>query len=149
MMDVLVGIVVEKQSDLAIMKLAHDVLQALDIPSEVTVMENLANPLEKLYLYGRVAEQRGLGAVITGGNGIPGFVKALASTVQVPVIHVPLGSPSANESPSLSSAELCNTHFLLVVTEPGDAHVAGLWAAQTLAMKHRSVYDTLQRRMVV
>ncbi|MEW6662067.1 MAG: AIR carboxylase family protein [Bacillota bacterium] len=143
----LVGIVAGSRSDLVTMKLAQDVLAELDVPSEITVLADHLDPIEKLYLYARTAERRGLEVIITGGSSMPCPVPVFASLTMVPVIHVPIPASDNNETSfPLVFTDFGNVRLSLVATEPGDAHVAGLWAAQILAAKHWPVYHSLQKR---
>lgn len=141
----LVGIVVGEESDLAILEPAREILKELDVPVDVTVLADYQDSLEKLYLYTLTSGLRGLEVIIIGGDNIPCPVHALTSMTPVPLIYVPVSTGEQNNTSFLPKiADFGNAHSSLLVTRPGDAYAAGLWAAQTLASKHRSVYQSLQ-----
>lgn len=149
-MRTLVGIVAGNRSDMDTMKLAQEVLGELDVPSEITVLADHLDPVEKLHLYALTAERRGLEVIIAGGSSMPCPVPVFASLTPVAVIHVPIPASENNETSfPLVFTDFANARPPLLVTEPGDAHVAGLWAAQMLAAKHWPVYRSLQKRKAV
>lgn len=141
----LVGIVVGEEMDLESLEPAQEVLKELNVPVDITILANYQDTLEKLYLYTLTSQLRGLEVMIIGGGNIPCPVHALTSVTPVPVIYVPESGEEYNAASLISKApNLGNAQSSLVVTGMGDAHTAGLWAAQILAAKHNSVYQSLQ-----
>ena len=142
----LVGIVVGEKSDLSLISPTRDMLEEMDVPVDIIVLADFQDALEKLYLYALTAGLRGLEVLVMGGENIPCPVHALTSVTPVPIIYVPAGEH--NQAAFVSGASnYGNTNSPLLLTPPGDAHAAGLWAVQNLASKNRSVYNSMQKSM--
>lgn len=145
----LVGILVGDSSGRETLKPAQEVLNELNIPTDITVLSDYPDPLEKLYLYMLTAGLKGLEVIIVGGGNIPCPVSALSSITPVPIIYVPKSVSDNEETTFLPNiADRGKIHSILI-TDPGDAYSAGLWAAQTLAAKHESIYHSLQSVKVI
>jgi 5-(carboxyamino)imidazole ribonucleotide mutase len=81
-------------SDLAVMKLAGDMLEEFDVPFELTVVSAHRTPL-RMVQYAVEAADRGIKVIIAGAGGaahLPGMVASLTS---LPVIGVPIKSSNS------------------------------------------------------
>ena len=81
-------------SDLAVMKLAGDMLEEFDVPFELTVVSAHRTPL-RMVQYAVQAADRGIKVIIAGAGGaahLPGMVASLTS---LPVIGVPIKSSNS------------------------------------------------------
>ncbi|MBO9533518.1 MAG: AIR carboxylase family protein [Solirubrobacteraceae bacterium] len=87
----LVGIVIEHNSNLAVMSAAETVLQEAGVPFETTVMSALLEP-GKVAEYCKHARERGLRVIIAGAALSAALPGAAAAHTDLPVIGVPLSS---------------------------------------------------------
>jgi len=141
---VLAGIIAGNRSDLAVLELAQDVLVEVNVPTEVIVLSDYPDPLEKLHIYAMSAERKGVEVIIAGESDQPYLISLLTSITSIPVIHVPI--PGTDKKCSrISDWQNSGTGSPFITTNPGDAHVAGLWAAQKLAADHWPIYNTLEK----
>lgn len=88
-----VGIIMGSDSDLEIMTEAAKILIEFKIPHEIRIVSAHRTPHE-LYQYAESAELRGIKVIISGAGGaahLPGMVASLTS---LPVIGVPICSPT-------------------------------------------------------
>lgn len=94
MKEPVVGIVMGSSSDFALMNEAVKILDALKLPSEISVISAHRTP-EQALEYARTAVSRGLKVIIAGAGGaahLPGFIAALTP---LPVIGVPIKSTNS------------------------------------------------------
>lgn len=120
-------------SDLPVMKEASDILEALGVACEVTIVSAHRTP-ERLYRYARAAEARGIKVVIAGAGGaahLPGMAAAMTS---LPVIGVPVKSSSLNGLDSLLSIVQMPAGIPVATVAINGARNAGLLAASILAL---------------
>ena len=90
------------QSDWSTMKEAADILSELGVAYETKIVSAHRTP-DRLWEYGKSAEQRGLKVIIAGAGGaahLPGMIAALTS---LPVIGVPIESKKLKGLDSLLS----------------------------------------------
>lgn len=87
----MVGIIMGSQSDLAIMKQAQEVLNALEVPCEITIVSAHRTP-ERMYEYAQNAADRGIQVIIAGAGGAAHLPGMTASITPLPVIGVPIKS---------------------------------------------------------
>ncbi len=90
----LVSIIMGSDSDLHIMKEASVVLNEFNIPHEIKIVSAHRTPAY-MFDFAQNAEQRGIKVIIAGAGGsahLPGMVASLTS---LPVIGVPIKSPSS------------------------------------------------------
>jgi len=66
--NILVGVIMGSDSDLAIMQPAADILKYFEIPFELTVVSAHRTP-QRLFEYARSTKQRGLKIIIAGAGG--------------------------------------------------------------------------------
>ena len=97
-----VGLIMGSQSDWLTMKEAADILSELGVIYETKIVSAHRTP-DRLWEYGKSAEQRGLKVIIAGAGGaahLPGMIAALTS---LPVIGVPIESKKLKGLDSLLS----------------------------------------------
>lgn len=120
-------------SDLPVMKDAPEILEALGVSCEVTLVSAHRTP-ERLYRYARSAESRGIQVVIAGAGGaahLPGMTAAMTS---LPVIGVPVKSASLKGLDSLLSIVQMPAGIPVATVAINGARNAGLLAASILAL---------------
>ncbi len=90
----IVSIIMGSDSDLYIMKEASEILNDFEIPHEIKIVSAHRTPTY-MFDFAQNAEQRGIKVIIAGAGGsahLPGMVASLTS---LPVIGVPIKSPSS------------------------------------------------------
>jgi 5-(carboxyamino)imidazole ribonucleotide mutase len=98
----LVGVVMGSKSDWETMRHACEVLNELSIPHEAKVVSAHRTP-ERLFRYGREAEDRGLEVLIAGAGGAAHLPGMLAAVSILPVLGVPVESKMLRGVDSLLS----------------------------------------------
>ncbi len=86
-----VGIIMGSNSDLEVMQGAVDILQELQVPSEINIVSAHRTP-DRMYEYARNAKDRGLKVIIAGAGGAAHLPGMTASLTSLPVIGVPIQS---------------------------------------------------------
>lgn len=140
----LVGVLMGSDSDWEVMKEAGKVLQAFDIPFEMTVTSAHRTP-ERTHEYTITAAKRGLQVLIVGAGAAAHLAGVVAATSPLPVIGVPL---SATELQGMDA-------LLATVQMPGGIPVAtmaigkagaknaALFAVRILALNNAILRDKL------
>ncbi len=98
----LIGIIMGSQSDWATMKHAADTLDALSVPREIRIVSAHRTP-DRLAEYAKSARARGLCVIIAGAGGAAHLPGMCAAYTSVPVLGVPVQSPSLAGLDSLLS----------------------------------------------
>lgn len=140
----LVGIIMGSDSDLPIMKKSAEVLQALDINYEITIVSAHRTP-NRMFDYAKKAETRGVEVIIAGAGGaahLPGMVAAM--TV-LPVIGVPIKTSSLSGMDSLLSIVQMPSGIPVATVAINNAKNAGLLAAQMLGIRYPDVKDKIRK----
>ncbi|MHC5539787.1 AIR carboxylase family protein, partial [Singulisphaera rosea] len=83
----LVGVVMGSRSDWATLRHSSEVLNDLGIPHETKVVSAHRTP-DRLYAYGREAEERGLELIIAGAGGAAHLPGMLAAVSILPILGV-------------------------------------------------------------
>ena len=94
MQNTLVGIIMGSQSDLSVMNEAAKILEALNIPFEISIVSAHRTP-DKMYEYASTAVSRGLKVIIAGAGGAAHLPGMTASLTPLPVIGVPIKSSNS------------------------------------------------------
>jgi len=89
-----VGIIMGSSSDLPVMQEAAEILAALGITSETSVVSAHRTP-EKMMDYARSARSRGLSVIVAGAGGAAHLPGMVASLTTLPVIGVPIKSSNS------------------------------------------------------
>ena len=100
--EVLVGIVMGSESDRAVMQVAAEELDKLEIPYEVNVISAHRDP-KKLAAYAESASGRGLKVIIAGAGKAAALPGVVASLTVLPVIGVPIQTKDLGGLDSLLS----------------------------------------------
>ncbi len=140
----LVGIVMGSQSDWPTMRLAADMLDALQVPYEARIVSAHRTP-DRLVAYARDAKGRGLRAIIAGAGGAAHLPGMLASMTPLPVLGVPVQSRALSGMDSLLSIVQMPKGIpvgTLAIGEAGAAN-AGLLAAAMLATTDPALAERL------
>jgi 5-(carboxyamino)imidazole ribonucleotide mutase len=130
-----VGIIMGSQSDWPTMRLAADVLEALEIPLEKRIVSAHRTP-ERMYDYARTAAERGLKVIIAGAGGAAHLPGMVASLTCLPVLGVPVESRTLKGLDSLYSIVQMPAGVPVGTLAIGAAGAtnAGLLAAQIVAL---------------
>lgn len=139
-----VGIVVGASSDWETMRVASEVLSDFEIPHECKTFP-IHRDLHDLIEYAACAESRGLRVIIAGGKGAQ-LPSLIAANTTIPVLGVPLQSPSLHGMDSLLAMTQMPRGLpvgALAIGEAGAANAA-LFAASVLALADSAVRDRLR-----
>ena len=128
-----VGVIMGNQSDWPTMKAAADILTDLGVADECKVVSAHRTP-ERLWHYGRTAEERGLQVIVAGAGGAAHLPGMMASKTQLPVIGVPIETRALGGLDSLFSILQMPKGYPVATMAIGGATNAGLMAASILAL---------------
>ena len=140
----LVGVVMGSKTDWETLRHACEVLAELGIPYEAMVVSAHRTP-ERLYRYGREAEDRGLEVLIAGAGGAAHLPGMLAAISILPVLGVPVESKVLRGVDSLLSIVQMPRGVpvgTLAIGASGAAN-AGILAAAMLARKYPAIRAAL------
>ena len=98
----LVGIIMGSQSDWPTMRHAADILDTLGVPYETAIVSAHRTP-QRLVSYAVTAKERGLKVIVAGAGGAAHLPGVVASLTTLPVLGVPMESPSLKGMDSLLS----------------------------------------------
>ena len=138
-----VGVIMGSDSDLPVMQAAADMLEALGVPHEISIVSAHRTP-RRLYRYAEEAAERGLGVIIAGAGGaahLPGMVAAITA---LPVIGVPVKSSALSGLDSLLSIVQMPAGVPVATVAINGAKNAGLLAAQILAVADPQLRQRIQ-----
>ena len=135
----LVGIIMGSQSDLNIMGLAADVLDAFGIANEVTAISAHRAPY-LMFDYASKAAARGIKVIIAGAGGAAHLPGVIAACTILPVIGVPVrSSNSIGGLDSLFSIVQMPEGVPVATVAVNGAKNAGILAAQIIATSDKAV----------
>ena len=139
-----VGLIMGSQSDWATMKEAADILSELGIIYETKIVSAHRTP-DRLWEYGKSAEQRGLKAIIAGAGGAAHLPGMIASKTNLPVIGVPVTTTSLNGIDSLYSILQMPRGYPVATMAIGakGAKNGGLLAVQIIALSDEKINKSL------
>jgi 5-(carboxyamino)imidazole ribonucleotide mutase len=146
MSDVLVGIVMGSESDMATMQRCAEVLDGYGISSEIGVMSAHRAP-DTVRAYATSARGRGLRVLVAGAGAAAHLPGVLASMTTLPVIGVPLsGTPLSGFDALLSIVQMPPgvPVATVAVGEMGARNAAHL-AAQILALSDPAIAEAVER----
>jgi 5-(carboxyamino)imidazole ribonucleotide mutase len=98
----LIGIIMGSKSDWETMSHASKTLDELGVPHEVRIVSAHRTP-DQLFEYAASAEQRGLKVIIAAAGGAAHLAGVTAAKTMLPVLGVPMESPSLKGLDSLLS----------------------------------------------
>ncbi len=142
-----VAIVMGSRSDWPTMKGAADSLDALGVRWAAKVISAHRTP-ERLYGFARAAGDAGFKVIIAGAGGAAHLPGMTASLTDLPVLGVPIHSPSLNGLDSLLSIVQMPAGVPVATLAIGAAGArnAGILAAQILALGDPALAGRLAER---
>ncbi len=133
-----VGVIGGSRSDFPVLEAAVNVLDELEVPSELTVVSAHRTP-DRLYRYAEAAAGRGLRVLIAGAGGAAHLPGMLAAKTLVPVIGVPIPTEHLGGLDSLLSIVQMPKGIPVATVAIGNAQNAGLLAAEILALSDEAL----------
>src|SRR5437016_5284506 len=146
----LVSIIMGSKSDWETMEHAANTLEELGVPHEVRVLSAHRTP-DQLLEYATNAEDRGLEVIIAAAGGAAHLAGVTAAKTVLPVLGVPMESPSLKGLDSLLSTVQMPGGIpvgTLAIGKPGAVNAA-LLAVSILGVKypaHRKAYEEFRRQ---
>jgi 5-(carboxyamino)imidazole ribonucleotide mutase len=140
----LVGIVGGSRSDFPVLEKAVEVLDALDVPSELRVVSAHRTP-DHLYRYAETAPGRGIRVLIAGAGGAAHLPGMLAAKTLLPVIGVPMPTKALDGLDSLLSIVQMPRGVPVATVAIGNAENAALLAVEILALGDDALRKRLER----
>ena len=139
-----VGLIMGSQSDWSTMKEAADILSELGVAYETKIVSAHRTP-DRLWEYGKSAEQRGLKVIIAGAGGAAHLPGMIASKTNLPVVGVPVATTSLNGIDSLYSILQMPRGYPVATMAIGaqGAKNSGLLAAQIIALSDEKINKSL------
>ena len=139
-----VGVIMGSQSDWSTMREAAAILSELEVKYETKIVSAHRTP-DRLWEYGKSAEQRGLKVIIAGAGGAAHLPGMIASKTNLPVVGVPVTSTSLNGIDSLYSILQMPKGYPVATMAigPQGAKNSGLLAAQILALSDAKLKKSL------
>ena len=137
-----VGVIMGSDSDLPVMQAAADVLAALGIEFEMTIVSAHRTP-KRLYDYAETAVSRGLKVIIAGAGGAAHLPGMAAAITPLPVIGVPVKSSMLSGKDSLLSIVQMPGGVPVATVAINGALNAGLLAAQILGTSDVSIQQRI------
>ncbi len=90
----MVKIIMGSDSDLPVMRDAADILKALAVPFELTIVSAHRTP-ERMFAFAKTAHEKGIQVIIAGAGGAAHLPGMVASLSPLPVIGVPIKSSNS------------------------------------------------------
>jgi 5-(carboxyamino)imidazole ribonucleotide mutase len=136
----LVAVVMGSKSDAEAIKPTLDILEALDIEHEVSVISAHRTP-EKARQYALSARKRGIEVIIAAAGGAAHLPGVLASWTTLPVIGVPIASGELKGVDALYSIVQMPAGIPVAAVAIGSAGAknAAYLAAEILGIKHDKI----------
>ena len=141
----LVGVIMGSKSDWETMRHVSEALTQFDVPHECLVMSAHRTP-DRVAEYARGAESRGLEVIIAGAGGAAHLAGVIAAYTTIPVLAVPMESPSLKGLDSLLSMVQMPGGIPVGTLAIGKAGAtnAGLFAVSILANKRPELREKLR-----
>jgi 5-(carboxyamino)imidazole ribonucleotide mutase len=138
----LVGILCGSASDLPVLQRAGAILERFEIPHEIRVLSAHRSP-DQVDEYARMAEERGLVAIICGAGKAAHLAGAVAARTVLPVIGVPVGSDSLGGADALYATVQMPRGVPVATVAIDGADNAAILAAQILAVRDPEIRKRL------
>jgi 5-(carboxyamino)imidazole ribonucleotide mutase len=140
----MVGIIMGSKSDLGIMSEAAEVLKALQVPYELTVVSAHRTP-ERMFDYAKEAVSRGIKVIIAGAGGAAHLPGMTASLTPLPVIGVPIKSSNSIDGwDSILSILQMPAGVPVATVALNGARNAGILAAQIIGASDPQVLKRIE-----
>ena len=138
-----VGIVGGSTSDFPILRKAVDLLEELEVESELRVVSAHRTP-DWLFEYAESAEDRGLKVIIAGAGGAAHLPGMLAAKTILPIIGVPVPLEHLKGMDSLLSIVQMPRGVPVATVAIGGAENAAILAAEILAVQDDELKERLR-----
>jgi 5-(carboxyamino)imidazole ribonucleotide mutase len=140
-----VSIIMGSRSDWSTMVEATEVLSALEVGYETSIVSAHRTPA-RLFDFAHGAAERGIKVIIAGAGGSAHLAGMAASMTHLPVIAVPVSSQQLKGMDSLLSMVQMPRGVAVACQAIGGAgaYNAGLMAAQMLALSDAALSERLQ-----
>jgi 5-(carboxyamino)imidazole ribonucleotide mutase len=133
-----VGVIGGSRSDFPILETAVEVLDELEVSTELRVLSAHRTP-DQLLSYADTAAGRGIRVIIAGAGGAAHLAGVIAAKTQLPVIGVPMPTEHLGGLDSLLSMVQMPRGVPVATVAIGNARNAGLLAAQILALSDEAL----------
>ncbi|MEX1170388.1 MAG: 5-(carboxyamino)imidazole ribonucleotide mutase [Chloroflexota bacterium] len=133
-----VGVIGGSRSDFPILETAVEVLEELEVPTELRVLSAHRTP-DQLLSYVDAAAGRGIRVIIAGAGGAAHLPGVIAAKTLLPVIGVPMPTEHLGGLDSLLSIVQMPKGVPVATVAIGNARNAGLLAAQILALSDEAL----------
>ena len=137
-----VGVVGGSRSDFPTLQAAVDVLEELEVASELRVVSAHRTP-DALFRYAETATERGLRVIVAGAGGAAHLPGMLAAKTALPIIGVPIPTQHLGGLDSLLSIVQMPRGIPVATVAIGNALNAGLLAAAILALSDPPLAERL------
>lgn len=137
-----VGIIMGSDSDLPVMSKAGEILEALGVEYECTIVSAHRTP-NRLYEYATKAKERGIKVIIAGAGGAAHLPGMTASMTVLPVIGVPVQTKTLSGLDSLYSIVQMPPGIPVATVAINGALNAGLLACKILALSDQELQERL------
>ncbi|OQY54943.1 MAG: 5-(carboxyamino)imidazole ribonucleotide mutase [Candidatus Parabeggiatoa sp. nov. 2] len=131
-------------SDLPIMKEAATMLEELGVAYELTIASAHRTPA-RLSNYAKEAEGRGLEVIIAGAGGAAHLPGVIAALTPLPVIGVPVKTPTLQGLDSLLSIVQMPSGIPVATVAINGAKNAGILAAQIIGVKSQEIRNNVKQ----
>ncbi|MFH1791113.1 MAG: 5-(carboxyamino)imidazole ribonucleotide mutase [Candidatus Omnitrophota bacterium] len=140
-----VSVIMGSDSDMSVMKNAHDMLNKFGIACEVKILSAHRSP-EDVARFARHASRRGIKVIIAGAGGAAHLAGVVASLTSLPVIGVPMESQALRGIDSLlSTVQMpAGVPVATMAIGPAGARNAGIFAAEIIALSDRKLAKKLE-----
>ena len=138
-----VGIIMGSHSDLAVMKMAAEVLEEFQVEYELTIVSAHRTP-DRTFEYARTAAERGLEVIIAGAGGAAHLPGMVASITHLPVIGVPIKTSALNGLDSLLSIVQMPAGVPVATVAIDNARNAAILAVSILGVKYPEIAQKLR-----
>lgn len=139
----IVSVVMGSDSDLPIMKDAVDILEEFNIPYEILILSAHRSP-DETAKYAKIVLDHGIKVVIAAAGGAAHLAGVIAAHFPLPVIGVPIKTPTLGGVDSLYSIVQMPPGIPVATVSINGAKNAGLLAIQILAVCDKK----LQRKIL-
>jgi 5-(carboxyamino)imidazole ribonucleotide mutase len=145
MKDTLVSIIMGSKSDLPVMQEAADILKALEVGYEITIVSAHRTP-HRMVTFAEEARSRGIKVIIAGAGGAAHLPGMVASITTLPVIGVPVKSRNSIDGWDSILSILQMPGGIPVATVALDgAKNAGILAAEIIGAFDETIGNNLAR----
>ena len=141
----IVAVVMGSDSDFPVVSGCIETLEDFDIPYEVRVISAHRTP-DKAHKFASTARLKGLRVLIAAAGGAAHLAGVMASLTTLPVIGIPIQTPTLGGADSLYSTVQMPSGVPVATVAIGEAGAtnAALLAAEILALTDEQLHDRLR-----